>query len=115
MRNRLPREAVPQRRARQRYYGPPATLGDIRANGIRCLDVSCWNCHHNIALNVDAYGDDVPVPWFGPRMVCTRCGIIGADARPNWRERPEQPSQTGRFLYSSVAPSLGTTPGAPNR
>jgi hypothetical protein len=21
-------------------------------------------------------------------MVCTRCGIIGADARPNWREQP---------------------------
>src|SRR5499427_10755086 len=21
---------------------------------------------------------------FGPRMVCTRCGIIGADARPNF-------------------------------
>jgi hypothetical protein len=25
----------------------------------------------------------VPVPSFGPRMVCTRCGIVGADARPN--------------------------------
>jgi hypothetical protein len=24
--------------------------------------------------------DHVPVPSFGPRMVCTRCGIIGADA-----------------------------------
>ena len=23
---------------------------------------------------------------FRPRMVCTRCGIVGADARPNWRE-----------------------------
>src|ERR1700688_1948102 len=23
------------------------------------------------------------------RMVCTRCGIVGADARPNWTERPE--------------------------
>jgi len=21
------------------------------------------------------------------RMVCTGCGMIGADARPNWRER----------------------------
>jgi hypothetical protein len=28
-------------------------------------------------------------------MVCTRCGIIGADARPNWRERPERESLTG--------------------
>jgi hypothetical protein len=31
--------------------------------------------------------DHVPVPTFGPRMVCTSCGIIGADVRPNWRER----------------------------
>jgi hypothetical protein len=34
-------------------------------------------------LNVDDYADDVPMPSFGPRMVCPRCGIIGADARPN--------------------------------
>jgi hypothetical protein len=24
---------------------------------------------------------------FGPRMVCTKCGMVGADARPNWKER----------------------------
>jgi hypothetical protein len=28
------------------------------------------------------------VPTLGPRMVRSRCGIIGADARPNWREQP---------------------------
>jgi hypothetical protein len=28
-------------------------------------------------------------------MVCTRCGIIGADARPNWREQPARESLTG--------------------
>jgi uncharacterized radical SAM superfamily Fe-S cluster-containing enzyme len=27
------------------------------------------------------------VPTFGPRMVCTRSGIIRADARPNWRDQ----------------------------
>jgi hypothetical protein len=27
------------------------------------------------------------VPSFGPRMVCTKCGTIGADVRPNWKER----------------------------
>jgi hypothetical protein len=31
---------------------------------------------------------DVPVLAFGPRMVCTRCGI-GADARPNRRDAGE--------------------------
>jgi hypothetical protein len=24
---------------------------------------------------------------FGPRVVCTKCGTIGGDARPNWTER----------------------------
>lgn len=28
----------------------------------------------------------VPVRAFAPRMVCTVCGIVGADARPDWRE-----------------------------
>jgi hypothetical protein len=26
-------------------------------------------------------------PAVRPRMVCTGCGMIGADARPNWREQ----------------------------
>jgi hypothetical protein len=42
-------------------------------------------CHHQAVLTVDAWSDDVPVPCFAPR---TGCGIIGADARANWRERP---------------------------
>jgi hypothetical protein len=37
----------------------------------------------------------VPVLTFGPRTVCTACGIIGADARPNWRENPARDSLTG--------------------
>jgi len=36
------------------------------------------------------------VPAFGPRMVCTSCGIIGAFARPNWQDRPASESLTGR-------------------
>jgi hypothetical protein len=56
----------------------------------------------------DAEGESVPahrmdelggiyrqVPAFGPRMVCTACGIIGAFARPNWQERAKQESLTG--------------------
>jgi hypothetical protein len=28
-------------------------------------------------------------------MVCTRCGIVVADARPNWKEQPQRESLTG--------------------
>jgi hypothetical protein len=75
--------------------GEPMTLGNMRENGVRSLDVSCWNCHHRAILSADSYPDHVPVPTFGPRMVCTRCGIIGADARPNWKEQPSRETFTG--------------------
>ena len=37
----------------------------------------------------------VPVPASGPRMVYTRCGIIGADTRPNWSEQQPRETLTG--------------------
>jgi hypothetical protein len=45
--------------------------------------VVCELCHHEAVFNVDGYGDAVSVPAFGPRMVCTSCGIVDAFARPN--------------------------------
>jgi hypothetical protein len=65
------------------------TLGNMRQQGVRALAVYCgalW-CHHQAISNVEAYADDVPVPAFGPRLVCTVCGAIGGEARPNWNER----------------------------
>ena len=78
-----------------RYRGPPMTLANMRANGVRSLAIRCDLCHHEAVLNVDRFNDDVPVPSFGPRMACTGCGIIGAFARPNWQEQSEQVSLTG--------------------
>jgi hypothetical protein len=43
----------------------------MRANGVRSLDVSCWNCHHRAIMSVDLWPDDVPAPTIDPRMVCT--------------------------------------------
>ena len=71
------------------------TLANMRALGVRSLAVSCMLCRHEAVMSADPYPDRVPMPRFGPRMVCTRCGIIGADARPNWREQAERPSLTG--------------------
>jgi hypothetical protein len=42
------------------------TLGNMRANGVRALDVSCWQCHHRTILSADPWPDYVPVPTFGP-------------------------------------------------
>lgn len=52
-------------------------------------------CHDQAMLAIDRWRDDVSVQSSGPRMVCTVCEIIGADARPNWSERPVRPSLTG--------------------
>ena len=46
-------------------------------------------------VNVDHLPGDLTVPSFGPRMVCTECGTIGADVRPNWQERPQRETLTG--------------------
>ena len=78
-----------------RYRGPPMTLANMRENGVRSLWVVCPLCHHEAVVNVDGFGPDVAVPAFGPHMVCTGCGIIGADVRPNWSERAPRKSITG--------------------
>jgi hypothetical protein len=64
----------------------PMTLANMRALGVRSLAVTCLLCNHEAALPADGFPPETPVPAFGPRMVCTACGIIGADARPDWRE-----------------------------
>jgi C4-type Zn-finger protein len=71
------------------------TLGNMRENGVRSLAVSCPQCRRQAVVNVDRYDDRIAVPTFGPRMVCTGCGAIGADVRPNWVERPQRESITG--------------------
>jgi len=45
------------------------TLGNMRANGVRSLDVSCWIWHHRAILSAERWPDSTPVPAFGPRMV----------------------------------------------
>jgi len=49
-----------------RYRGPPVTLADMRAQGVRSLWVVCDLCHHEAVVNMDAHGEAVPVPAFGP-------------------------------------------------
>ena len=47
-----------------RYRGPPMTLANMWAQGVRSLWVVCELCYHEAVLNVDGYGDAAPVPAF---------------------------------------------------
>jgi hypothetical protein len=66
--------------ARSRFNEPiePTTLGNMRENGVLSLAVQCHQCRHEMIINVDHLPGDLTVPSFGPRMVCTKCGTIGA-------------------------------------
>jgi hypothetical protein len=65
----------------------PMDLANMRQNGVRSIEVMCHGCRHEVVLNVDQYPGDLLVREFGPRLVCTKCGMVGADVRPNWKER----------------------------
>jgi hypothetical protein len=70
-----------------KYSIEPMDLANMRQNGVRSLDVMCHGCRHEVVINVDQYPGDLLVREFGPRMVCTKCGMVGADARPSWKKR----------------------------
>jgi hypothetical protein len=71
---------------RQRETFPPVTLGHIRGHGCRNILVYCTSgwCNHSVVMNADGLPDEMPVRSLCPRMVCTACGLIGADVRPDW-------------------------------
>jgi hypothetical protein len=41
------------------------TLGNMRANGVRSLAVSCLTCRHETVINVDGWAGQMRVPSFG--------------------------------------------------
>jgi hypothetical protein len=74
-----------------KYTGPPPTLGHYRnRHGIRTFKVYCLNgtrCWHQAILTFDDLPDETIAKSLDARMVCTRCGLIGADVRPNWTQK----------------------------
>jgi hypothetical protein len=63
----------------------PVTMGHIRGHRCRDLLVYC------ISGQGDWLADDVPVRSLCARMVCTRCGMVGADVRPDWGSHVNKP------------------------
>jgi hypothetical protein len=62
-----------------KYKIEPMDLANMRRNA-RSLVVACFGCQHEVIVNVDKYPGELLVREFGPRMVCTKCGMVGAPA-----------------------------------
>jgi hypothetical protein len=96
MRHRAPHDHPPRRRPQPTKARP--SLSGIRSQGVRHLLIYCSEglyCHHSAVINADRWPDETVLLDLDRRAVCTRCGMIGADVRPNWCERPPPESLTG--------------------
>jgi hypothetical protein len=59
---------------------------------------------------MDDFPDDAPVPSFGPRMRCSRCGKLGGTAVPNWIEPADRlPGRRPAMMLWRVAACLLVT------
>jgi hypothetical protein len=92
-----PHDDPPAKRRPTSYRGTPVTLGHLRSHGCRRLLIYCSTglCHHSAVVDADRGPDDTALRDLCPKAVCTNCGMIGADVRPDWTERPQTESLTG--------------------
>jgi hypothetical protein len=70
----------------QRQGAELVTLAHLRGHGCRNLLVYCvspW-CSHSATLTLDWLPDDTVLLELDRRMVCTSCGLIGGNVRPDW-------------------------------
>jgi hypothetical protein len=56
-------------------------LANMRENGCRGNAPRCW---HSAKINADRWPDDVRLSDLEPLFVCTACGTIGAEVRPDY-------------------------------
>jgi len=68
-------------RPKRGRYGAPAFFDSVVARRPLC---SCLQCHRETIISADQWPGDLAVASVGLKMMCTKCGTIGADARPNW-------------------------------
>ena len=64
----------------------PLAFGNMRDLGVHSLAVTCELCHHEAVLSAERWGDAVLVRALRPACSAPAAGIVGADARRNWRE-----------------------------
>jgi hypothetical protein len=71
--------------------GPPMTLSNMRANGVRAVTATCETCGCEADVNVDALPEIVTVPQAGQRLRCSSCGGKTISTRPAWHTGSQRP------------------------
>jgi hypothetical protein len=71
--------------------GPPMTLANMRANGVRAVTATCQACGREADVNVDALPETVTVPKAGQRLRCSSCGGKTISTRPAWHTGSHRP------------------------
>jgi hypothetical protein len=87
--------------ASSRQTFPLVTMAHIRGHGCRDLLVYCvspW-CNHSATLNADSLPDDTALLDLDSRMVCTACGLVGADVRPDWSSHTGGAGMGGAYSH----------------
>ena len=69
---------------RIRGSGPPMTLQNMRANGVRMVIAQRESCGPSADVNVDALPETVEVPKTGQIPRCSGCGGKRIATRPAW-------------------------------
>ena len=95
MRARYPHDDPPARRRNEPYRGPPVTLSFAIP---RLPTIPDLLLHRAVpsqrVVDADRWPDETAVRDRCRKAVCTKCGMIGADVRPNWQDRSERESLT---------------------
>jgi hypothetical protein len=68
--------------------GPPMSLANMRANGVRAVTAQCESCNHQADVNVDELPETVFVPHVARRLRCSACGGKAINTRPAWHTNP---------------------------
>jgi hypothetical protein len=95
---------MPWTRPDLRLPPKPVPLLTMRRLGRRTIVVYCGNdrCHHQAELDAGRWSDDVTFGDLQPRMLCTACGHLGADVRPDWGSMKSAQFDRLRCLSGSV-------------
>jgi hypothetical protein len=75
---------MPTKASTRAQPGPPMTLANMRANGVRMVIASCEACNHSADVNVDALPETITVPKVGLSLQCSQCGGKTINTRPAW-------------------------------